>query len=357
MIKSLTSLRFFFAFFVFVSHCRFLQHEAFYNQYLAEGHVGVSFFFMLSGFILSKTYKDKFLNNNISLKKFYILRFARIYPLYLFTLLLTIPDKIELTKTGILQLIMNICMLQSYIPFSNWYFSFNLPSWSLSDEMLFYLIFPFFVVLSNRKLLISFFSLLGTFALLFVLIKSDALIGITHINTAAAKIYESATYNSLHWIYYINPIVRTLDFIFGIVLFNIFSKKQLGSYKYMDVIAVSLFSIFFSFHLSIMKELTYSIYYWIPVALMIYSFSLENGPVSKLLSNKVLIYLGEISFGFYLFHWISIKYTYILIHTYYPQTNLYLIGVFSFITTLIPAMLSYQFIEMPIVKKVRNATK
>jgi hypothetical protein len=248
-------------------------------------------------------------------------------------------------------------MLQSYIPFSNWYFSFNLPSWSLSDEMLFYLIFPFFVVLSNRKLLISFFSLLGTFALLFVLIKSDALIGITHISTAAAKIYESATNNYLHWTYYINPLVRTVDFIFGIVLFNIFSKKLLGSFKYLDVIAVTLFIIFFSFHLAVMKELTYSIYYWIPVALIIYSFSLENGPVSKLLSNKLLIYLGEVSFGFYLFHWICIKYTYILIHTYYPQTNLYLIGVFSFITTLIPAMLSYQFIEMPIVKKVRNATK
>ena len=60
MIKPLTSLRFFFAFMVFVSHIGFVNIESPLYHWLkrnvfSEGLLGVSFFFILSGFVISPT--------------------------------------------------------------------------------------------------------------------------------------------------------------------------------------------------------------------------------------------------------------------------------------------------------------
>lgn len=65
MIKPLTSLRFFFALCVFVSHLSFLKGSEYYANIFEtifdEGFLGVSFFFILSGFILAYNYEDKIL--------------------------------------------------------------------------------------------------------------------------------------------------------------------------------------------------------------------------------------------------------------------------------------------------------
>src|SRR5690606_40786963 len=55
------------------------------NSIFDEGFLGVSFFFILSGFILSYNYKEKFLIGNISKKEFYISRLARVYPVHIAT--------------------------------------------------------------------------------------------------------------------------------------------------------------------------------------------------------------------------------------------------------------------------------
>ncbi len=52
-----------------------------YFQFFHEGYIGVGFFFMLSGFILSFTYKTAILTEQVSKREFYLKRIARIYPL------------------------------------------------------------------------------------------------------------------------------------------------------------------------------------------------------------------------------------------------------------------------------------
>lgn len=69
MIKPLTSLRFIFAFMVFASHLGFLNKSEsnvlhwVYDSVFHEGYIGVSFFFILSGFILAYNYQDGILKN------------------------------------------------------------------------------------------------------------------------------------------------------------------------------------------------------------------------------------------------------------------------------------------------------
>ena len=84
-IPSLTGLRFIAALMVFFSH---FQTPGLYQPLSLtqqSGYVGVTFFFVLSGFIIAINYLEKFEKNPIQNTYSYLLaRFAKIYPLYLF---------------------------------------------------------------------------------------------------------------------------------------------------------------------------------------------------------------------------------------------------------------------------------
>ena len=89
-LPGLTSLRFFAAFLVVLFHLQSMQitlGPAWFRELSSIGYVGVSFFFVLSGFILVYTCQGK----SVNVMKFWRTRFARIYPAYVFSLLLMAP--------------------------------------------------------------------------------------------------------------------------------------------------------------------------------------------------------------------------------------------------------------------------
>ncbi len=150
----LTALRFFAALAILIHHCNGLFWPA---AALGPLDAGVSFFFVLSGFILTYVYRDA---GPISLRHFYRARIARIWPLHLCCLLLailllTIPEPFN---PGVLAA--NALMLHAWIPLDRYFFSYNYASWSISTELFFYLAFPFLVTCSRpalwRVLLLSF---------------------------------------------------------------------------------------------------------------------------------------------------------------------------------------------------------
>lgn len=85
MISPLTSLRFLFALMVFGAHIYTIDLY-FDHLFYKEGFVGVNFFFILSGFIIAYTYRDRLLEQKSTLREFWVARIARIYPLHLLTL-------------------------------------------------------------------------------------------------------------------------------------------------------------------------------------------------------------------------------------------------------------------------------
>lgn len=107
----------------------------------------VSYFFLLSGFILviSSTTKSNLTTN----RQFWLNRFARIYPLYLFALLLaafllaTMGDQqfFYVKSSFIKPASASVLLVQAWIP--DYAFYLNYPRWSLSVEALFYVLFPF----------------------------------------------------------------------------------------------------------------------------------------------------------------------------------------------------------------------
>ncbi|WP_394546918.1 acyltransferase family protein [Pantoea ananatis] len=153
-IKGLTILRFVAAFYVFLFHAYnmipanipVIMRNFFYN-----GAVGMSFFFILSGFILTYSYNDEIP------KGFYTRRIKRIYPLYIFCGLITAPLLFRSDITGIDSILkvlsaslLYATSMQAWLPdlFREWNFG---GTWSISVEMFMYLLFPFLANFINNE--------------------------------------------------------------------------------------------------------------------------------------------------------------------------------------------------------------
>ncbi|KAF1021684.1 MAG: hypothetical protein GAK29_03363 [Acinetobacter bereziniae] len=346
MIKPLTSLRIFFALFVFLSHLSFLkndeQYAKLFDSIFNEGFLWVSFFFILSGFILAYNYKDKFLLGSISKKAFYVSRLARIYPVHFVTMLVALILGLISSSDNVKYILEHILLIQSFFPDQNIYFSLNSPSWSISDEMFFYLLFPFVIFLNRSKKFLLFILFM---LLIFIL---------NH------KLND----NLKHYWLYISPVIRFSDFLLGILLFDIFEKvKEVYAKKnsplIFELLVIFLFIFFFIFHDKIDLGYRYSIYYWIPMSLIILIFSLskvvcDQNSVSNTLSNKYLVWLGEISFCFYLIHLLVIQVMNHIRVKLSLNIDLLLFSLIIFIFTLIASAIAYKFIEKPLNKKVKE---
>jgi peptidoglycan/LPS O-acetylase OafA/YrhL len=103
-LNALTGLRFLAAFHVVLFHFRELAladgPEALY--WIADkGYVSVGLFFVLSGFILTYTYADSTHSAPLNRRAFWAARFARIYPVYLLSVVIAAPALISLiTESG-----------------------------------------------------------------------------------------------------------------------------------------------------------------------------------------------------------------------------------------------------------------
>src|SRR5262245_64525516 len=95
-LPALTSLRFFAAFVVVAFHYnpdRFVNMPEFFRSWLETGYEAVTFFFVLSGFIMSYMYSDfgSEQPRKINLRSFFVARFARLAPAFYLALLIALP--------------------------------------------------------------------------------------------------------------------------------------------------------------------------------------------------------------------------------------------------------------------------
>lgn len=135
---------------------------------LTNGGLAVSFFFVLSGFILAYTYSDEAGALAASRSGFWRARFARIYPLYFLGFVLDAPRAISYFLGAAASLAGGLgkiavaasaylLLIQSWYPrVSN---AWNTPGWSLSTEAFFYAVFPWLLALSRRWSLSRFAAL------------------------------------------------------------------------------------------------------------------------------------------------------------------------------------------------------
>ena len=170
-LRALTSLRFFAALLVLVFHYR---HKAliFSNGLSEFGYEAVSFFFILSGFILTYTYTTP-KGLNVSVRDFLVTRIARIAPSYYLALALALP--IFLVKGPWNAAPLVITMTQAWVPTSA--MAWTAPAWSLSNEMFFYLCYPVFYWLALRIKVVPFFFLAAALLIATPVLRDACFVG------------------------------------------------------------------------------------------------------------------------------------------------------------------------------------
>jgi peptidoglycan/LPS O-acetylase OafA/YrhL len=335
---------------VFGDHLQFFdfgQYPAFkewHYQIIGEGFIGVSFFFILSGFILSLNYDEKLLTRKVTFREFWVARIARVYPLHLFTLLLAVLLGISATETisdffidpapSVVTFLSNATLIQSFIPDAAYFFSYNTPSWSISDEMFFYFAFPFVVLLFVRNKVLLRFGLL-----LFLCVP--------------AIMYFWPNENH-HKFFYINPFFRIVDFLIGIFLHQLYKVPAISrlfrskiSATFLELLAIGAFVVVFAYHNYVPVLYRYSCYYWVPMSLIIFCFAYQAGAVSRMLSGRVLVLLGEISFSFYLIHQLVIRFMVDKNAEYGLTGDNYVLTAIIFVISLGLSYVLHRFVEKP----------
>ena len=127
-----------------------------------------------------------------------------------------------------------------------------------------------------------------------------------------------------------------------------------GSGTLLEAGAVALFLLFFLCAADIPKVYRYSCYYWLPVSLIILIFALQQGGISRLLSNRFLIIGGEISYSFYLIHLFIID-AYMRMSAHYHWQIQWTISVPVILCiTIILSLLSFYYFEKPANKWVKR---
>jgi len=234
---ALTSLRFLAAVWVAIFHAQAMR--AFFGpewfQLVAViGYMGVSFFFVLSGFILVYTYSDRLGN----LREFWQSRFARIYPAFFFSLFLTAPGffyvclKMDVPKVVPewvwpaahlkFSALSTLALVQTWVPQNA--MAWHMPTWSLSNEAFFYLLFPLLLPVFgrfSRKYLVA--VLIGGFT--FGLVVTALYHGLDPDGALGRDPHAIAP-----WQYFIkfNPVLRLPEFLTGMACGFLFLRRNAG---------------------------------------------------------------------------------------------------------------------------------
>ena len=291
-------LRFIAAIIVILYHCSkksdFLKTVP---KFLIAGQEMVTFFFVLSGFVLVLAYYSR---ETFSRKTFYVKRIARIFPVYLIALFLSAAIGLGGERDPV-ALVLDTFLLQSWVP--PYPTAINTPAWFLSDLMFFYASFPFVLAYlrnsspsPNRILSLGIWWWLVTQAVLTIL-----------LNTAFYQGYPSWSHDIIFYF----PVSHYCSFLLGVAgaYFLVTKKKPffLSTAQSVLFILISCASLILciEYQPAINKLLqialpTGSSFYAPLFLLVIVSFYLAKNTVSAKFSAKPIMVLGEISFSIYI---------------------------------------------------------
>lgn len=128
------------------------------------GYISVSFFLLLSGFILTYNYADRAQQGKLTARSFWSARFSRLYPVYAFSLLLSagmlVQEVQAHTKLDFgLGLVLTPLLLQGWHPVLSTFW--NTPAWTMSTEAFFYLLFPWLITRRRPRQVRTLLLILG----------------------------------------------------------------------------------------------------------------------------------------------------------------------------------------------------
>lgn len=351
-----------------------------YHSFINDAYVLLDLFFALSGFLLYTLY-HKSLKTRQDCIKFVKRRFARLYPLHFFMLMVFAAysvARIWANKTGIVGydageilpfhpgseeswglFISNIFLTHAMGLHNN--LAFNFPSWTVSVEFYTYFLFMIMMVWAAPKK-VWHFALLGL-----------GVIGL-YYGLSLVEPKEGGVRNMD--ITYDFGFLRCLaGFTIGIIAAKIFkavktkdlwpNKLSFNQWTFVEIITVIIGLGFLSYFKGPLQ-------FYVGPVLLLYMviFAFDGGYVSKFLRNKIFLYLAKISYSVYMVHAIITLVFYMVgtklfpKHIFYPEIvdgvaiggglagDLYVLIYLA--VTIFVSHFTYKFVEVPGGKFLRN---
>jgi peptidoglycan/LPS O-acetylase OafA/YrhL len=336
-VDQLTFTRFIAALTIVLYHFGDKSHSLYKFFAVFISNIGVSYFFVLSGFVMIVAYHS----DKIVPYKYYINRLARIYPIYLIALLLVVIPRLVFHKNiDSISLSLNVLLLQSWIP--TYSQTVHAPGWSLSVEFFFYLFFPIIMNTWYRKF---------TFNKLLLLIILFCIITQLILNILLANFQTNSNFINDFILYH--PIMHLNEFLMGNITGLAFIKLKGKSINVnVQVLLLIVFLFLFFMLLKYPLPLNYHNGFlaivFCPIILLL---AISKNWITNILKLKPLVYLGDISYGIYILQ-VPIYYYFASIFKYLnikPYFICYL-GVLLLLSSL-----SYSFIEKPIRNRIKKA--
>lgn len=305
------------------------------SAFIFNGSDAVSFFFVLSGFVLSYPF---FKNDKpIALKQFFTKRLFRIYPAYIFTVFLNyIYWNRQSFNLNLLNDIfyLNGQQLWQELALVRGNHKFYIPGWTLEAEMALSLLIPFLVILGRNNVKNLWFFLpisiyMGSSISIFIFHFILGTLLAFYFPRIVAYDFKSHKWYKNRW-------------IISTGVFLLFSIRQIDK---ISPIGPSLKNLF--------TFLGIDFFHFTGLAAaFIILFALQNKKMQKVLEFKPLLFLGKISYSIYLMHWLVV--VYIMEHwekwlSYFstPQITFITMLIVALCGTIILASFLYYLVERP----------
>lgn len=312
-IPQLTGLRAVAAFAVVLCHLSAAMQTGTIKSLLGQGWIAVDLFFILSGYILAHTYPEPVY------REFILKRIARIYPVHLFTFIVTfgvflfyLGSDVHLAAGGpgtVYEFFRHLTLTQAWFGYRSGLW--NGVSWSLSAEWFVYLCFPLLLWLSRKPK--PWIALVGLMVLYLILSNTFA-----HTNNVL--MFKTAI-----------PRV-TFCFLMGLMAYR---TKINGAWADLITVAIPFLGLILTSH-------HLWAWYYAPL-LLVWIMALGSGTsvTARLLSLPVMVWLGEISYSLYMVHGPILE----VFKHYLPQSPQIMLE--ELLTMLLVAALTYEFVEVP----------
>ena len=298
----------------------FLAILTYHSGTSSLGAFGVSVFLILSGFLMVYSYHQKTLSCSIrDCLSFSVRKVRKLYPLHIVMLfvaflVLLITKRITaqigdttLSTCGIVLrylrfFLADVLLIQSWIPSASYYFSLNGVAWYLSVILFLYAVFPLILKRMQRRG----FSVKGAVITAVSVYAAQIVSGLIAGNLTVPGVYSFS-----HWFTYIFPLFRLGDFVIGCCLGCLFLHRKNAPCLFAATLlelaafaAAAVSAVVFSHRPYLIGSdfFRFTMLNTPGAVLLIWAFANGSGALSKLLTNRSVLFIGKISAYGFLIH-------------------------------------------------------
>ncbi len=305
--------------------------------FIFNGTEAVSFFFVLSGFVLSHSYINS--NRKIKLGNYIYRRVLRLYPAYIITVMIMFFYGLRhnFTIETIFTQLQRPNLLKELLMFQKTHHLY-FPGWTLQVEIIYSLIIILLILLCKRNVYLLFIPLICCY-----FIGSPDLR--LYMNHFILGVFLSIIYPNIKNTPFSKSKLFRWRWALFFLIFVMFSFVNLAKFiKPID----DLFHWFWTYNIRWAHFSGYAAFLTLIIVIM-------SSKIQRILTNPILLYLGKISYSLYLIHWFFV----VFIMDYWEKWGQFLgEGGLRFITmfiifvstSIIAAHLMYRFIELPFIK-------